>query len=159
VCFFGGLTTRTSFHGIIAVKQKKSILGHLVNEQRPPTVLNVGRQPPPPVGDHNALQQRHHSPDGTAAASESASAIDSGQAAAADLHPCLVAPLTAAAAEDLDRLSAQLRDKTRDLLAANLSQTKYFFKKLKKYIDYLAAPSDTVAECRQVYILHKYEYR
>jgi hypothetical protein len=116
----------------------KNYLGHLVNEQRPPTVLNVIQRQP--VDQHDVLHHQH-SPEGAA------SAVESGQAAAA---APLLSPLVDGTAADLDRLSAQLRDKTRDLLAANLSQTKYFFKKLKKYIDFLSAPSETVAECRQV---------
>jgi hypothetical protein len=59
-------------------------------------------------------------------------------------------PVPAAAGGELDLLSAQLREKTRNLLVANLSQTKYFFRKLKKYIDFLSTPSESVAECRCV---------
>ena len=96
-------------------------LGHLVNDQRPPTVLNVI----PPAQDEETQSRDEETVEQEAAAAVSGT--------------------------DLDLLSAQLRDKTRDLLAANLSQTKYFFKKLKKYIDFLSAPSETVAECRYRY--------
>ena len=49
---------------------------------------------------------------------------------------------------DLDHLSAELRGKSKDLLSANLMQTKRFFRKLKRYIDFLSTPSVTVSECR-----------
>ena len=48
----------------------------------------------------------------------------------------------------LEHVSAQLRDRSRDLLAANLQQTRQFFRKLKGYIDFLASPSLTVEDCR-----------
>ena len=107
-------------------------LGHLVNDQRPPTVLNVI----PPAQDEETQSRDEETVEQEAAAAAGS---------AAPPPPPLVS------GTDLDLLSAQLRDKTRDLLAANLSQTKYFFKKLKKYIDFLSAPSETVAECRYRY--------
>jgi hypothetical protein len=111
--------------------------GHLVTDPRPPTVLNVllpreqDGQPRsfrlPAAAAATRMQQSRDAPDAAAVSS--------------------LAP----AARELDQLSAQLRDKTKDLLAANLSQTKLFFRKLKKYIDFLSTPSETVEECRCVY--------
>ena len=112
--------------------------GHLVTDPRPPTVLNVllpreqDGQPRsfrlPAAAAATRMQQSRDAPDNAAVSS--------------------LAP----AARELDQLSAQLRDKTKDLLAANLSQTKLFFRKLKKYIDFLSTPSETVEECRCCYL-------
>jgi hypothetical protein len=108
--------------------------GHLVTDPRPPTVLNVllpreqdGQPRSFRLPAATRMQQSRDAPDNAAISS--------------------LAP----AARELDQLSAQLRDKTKDLLAANLSQTKLFFRKLKKYIDFLSTPSETVEECRCVY--------
>ena len=49
---------------------------------------------------------------------------------------------------DLDVMSEELKRKSRQLLSANLSKTKYFFNELKRYIDYLSTSSDSVAECQ-----------
>ncbi len=104
-----------------------------MTDPRPPTVLNVllpreqDGQPRSfrlPAAAATRMQQSRDAPDNAAVSS--------------------LAP----AARELDQLSEQLRDKTKDLLAANLSQTKLFFRKLKKYIDFLSTPSETVEECR-----------
>ena len=50
--------------------------------------------------------------------------------------------------KSLDLLSTELRDKSKDLMAKNISQTKHFFKKLKSYIEYLSTPSLTVEDSR-----------
>ena len=104
-----------------------------MNDQRPPTVLNVI----PRAQDEETRSRDEET-------------VEQGAAAAAG-SAAPPPPPPPVSGTDLDLLSAQLRDKTRDLLAANLSQTKYFFKKLKKYIDFLSAPSETVAECRYRY--------
>ena len=51
-------------------------------------------------------------------------------------------------AASLDLLSAELREKSKDLMAKNISQTKHFFKKLKGYIAFLSTPSLTVEDSR-----------
>jgi hypothetical protein len=109
--------------------------GHLVTDPRPPTVLNV-LLPREQEGQPRSFRLP------AAAATRTQQSRDAPDAAAVSS----LAP----AARELDQLSAQLRDKTKDLLAANLSQTKLFFRKLKKYIDFLSTPSETVEECRCV---------
>ena len=89
------------------------LVGHLVPEQRPPTVLNTV----------------------AAGLSRPDSAHQSSRSSEID-------------AINLDIMTLELRDKSKELLAANLSQTKHFFKKLKRYINFLSTPSESVAECR-----------
>ena len=48
----------------------------------------------------------------------------------------------------LDLISAELKEKSKDLMAKNISQTKHFFKKLKGYIAFLSTPSLTVEDSR-----------
>ena len=48
----------------------------------------------------------------------------------------------------LEHVSAELKEKSRELLTANLQQTRQFFKKLKSYIDFLSTPSLSVEDCR-----------
>ena len=50
--------------------------------------------------------------------------------------------------DNLGLVSAELKEKSKELLTANLLQTKHFFKKLKSYIDFLSTPSLTVEDCR-----------
>lgn len=50
--------------------------------------------------------------------------------------------------DNLGMVSAELKEKSKELLTANLLQTKHFFKKLKSYIDFLSTPSLTVEDCR-----------
>ena len=50
--------------------------------------------------------------------------------------------------ENLGQVSAELKEKSKELLTANLLQTKHFFKKLKNYIDFLSTPSLTVEDCQ-----------
>ena len=90
--------------------------GHLVSDNRPPTVLNTRPEslPIPPLA--MAL------PDN----------VDSVDA----LPP------------SLDVLSSELREKSKDLMAKNISQTKHFFKKLKDYIEYLSTPSLTIEDSK-----------
>ena len=49
---------------------------------------------------------------------------------------------------DLEHLSVELRGKSKEPLCANMHQTKRFFRKLKRYIDFLSTPSESVSECR-----------
>ena len=49
---------------------------------------------------------------------------------------------------NLDLISAELKEKSKDLMAKNISQTKHFFKKLKGYIAFLSTPSLTVEDSR-----------
>ena len=49
---------------------------------------------------------------------------------------------------NLEHVSAELKEKSRELLTANLQQTRQFFKKLKSYIDFLSTPSLSVEDCR-----------
>ena len=90
--------------------------GHLVSDNRPPTVLNTR-----PDHDHRP---------------ETRDNVD-------DAQP------------SLDVLSSELREKSKDLMLKNISQTKHFFKKLKGYIEYLSTPSLTLEDSRvkQVTIL------
>jgi hypothetical protein len=111
--------------------------GHLVTDLRPPTVLNV-LLPREQEGQPRSFR--------LPAAATAATRMQQGRDAPNSAAVSSLAP----AARELDQLSAQLRDKTKDLLAANLSQTKLFFRKLKKYIDFLSTPSETVEECRCV---------
>ena len=87
--------------------------GHLVEDNRPPTVLN-NVQAPPAGPDNDQFDD-----------------VDN------NLHPV-----------SLDHLSSELRDKSKDLMAKNISQTKHFFKKLKGYIEFLSTPSLTVEDSR-----------
>ena len=51
-------------------------------------------------------------------------------------------------APSLDILSLELREKFKDLMAKNISQTKHLFKKFKGYIEYLSTPSLTLEDSR-----------
>lgn len=59
-----------------------------------------------------------------------------------------IAPSQGIEAFNLDLITLELRDKSKELLTANLAQTKHFFKKLKRYINFLSTPSESVEECR-----------
>lgn len=92
--------------------------GHLVSDNRPPTVLNNIRpqslaMPPPPGQPEDRVDKN------------------------GDLIP-----------QSLDLLSLELREKSKDLCVKNISQTKHFFKKLKSYIEYLSTPSLTPEDSR-----------
>ncbi len=102
-----------------------------MTDPRPPTVLNVllpreqDGQPRsfrlPAAAAATRMQQSRDAPDNAAVSS--------------------LAP----AARELDQLSAQLRDKTKDLLAANLSQTKLFFRQgWKKTLVFFKNPAQWV---------------
>ena len=54
---------------------------------------------------------------------------------------------------DLNEISDQMSEKTKQLLSKNLEQTKTFFKKLKGYIDFLQAPSYSKEELKQKRLL------
>jgi len=60
--------------------------------------------------------------------------------------PATISDLTPG--DNLGLVSAELKEKSKELLTANLLQTKHFFKKLKSYIDFLSTPSLTVEDCR-----------
>ena len=87
--------------------------GHLVSDNRPPTVLNT-------------RDDNDERPD--------TDQVDNGNND--QLQP------------SLDILSSELREKSKDLMAKNISQTKHFFKKLKGYIEYLSTPSLTLEDSR-----------
>ena len=104
--------------------------GHLVADTRPPTVLNTR-------------------PD-TAQDTQAKVAEQFSQFADNLLRP---RPATNTDTVDthqpsLDLLSLELREKSKDLMAKNISQTKHFFKKLKSYIEYLSTPSLTLEDSR-----------
>ena len=131
-----------------------SNLGHLVPEQRPPTVLNLVPETSRPDTVHSvtssvlSLEESR----GSRKAREKESRglnhpRDGGRKDSRDSRSSNL-PKNDEVSANLDILSLQLRGKSKELLAANLSQTKYFFKKLKRYIDFLSTPSETVAECR-----------
>ena len=93
--------------------------GHLVSDNRPPTVLNNTRP--------ESLAMRP-----SPAPGRSEDHVDH-----VDVNP-----------HSLDLLSLELREKSKDLCVKNISQTKHFFKKLKNYIEYLSTPSLTPEDSR-----------
>lgn len=111
--------------------------GHLVNEQRPPTVLN--RRPDSEVSSllaetssvYSSLGQEHRRNENNREETDGGRNEETDQGA-----------------NNLDGVQAELRKRSENLLSANISQTKHFFKKLKKYIDFLSTPSLTAADCR-----------
>jgi len=93
--------------------------GHLVSDNRPPTVLNI----------KTSLPDSLPIPSLAMAIPDNVDSVDA-------LPP------------NLDVLSSELREKSKDLMAKNISQTKHFFKKLKDYIEYLSTPSLTIEDSK-----------
>ena len=98
--------------------------GHLVTDNRPPTVLT--RRP--------GSEAAHISSGGSSILQLQGRSRES-------LHLAQIGA-------ELDTLSAELKEKSEELLARNISQTKQFFKKLKGYIKFISTPSLTVEDSR-----------
>ena len=109
------------------------IVGHLVPEQRPPTVLNLTpRQQQDRARTHEEPLHGHDSNDATGGDLQQRGQEDG------DLQDQL----------RLDQVARDLKGKSKELYAANIHMTKHFYKKLRRYLDFLSTPSTSVSECR-----------
>ena len=115
--------------------------GHLVPEQRPPTVLNLS--------PHPSLRHRRQDNGDSSNARDTASLsrpqpVPSGSNVVQNASPLV----DRAHDQELDQIAKDLKGKSKELYAVNISMTKHFYKKLRRYLDFLATPSNSVAECR-----------
>lgn len=111
--------------------------GHLVPEQRPPTVLNLG------PGEDALIDPTLAGPSGSQRTrSES---VPSSSRSFANQNSNTTEIMND---QGLDQLAKDLKGKSKELYAKNVSMTKHFYKKLRRYLDFLATPSNSVAECR-----------
>lgn len=114
--------------------------GHLVPEQRPPTVLNITPRQQN-LSRHGEGAENNNTESLPSVSRPHGNNSDQGSRVGEDL---------ASIQEQihLDQMARNLKGKSRELYAANINMTKHFYKKLRRYLDFLATPSNTVAECR-----------